>query len=136
MSDCCCQANTYNSTPCPSCGHDSKPVSIKTVLHHLVHPYGFDPKNQDIYFCENSECDVVYYFGNDETIGLDQIRVDVGIKSHKPESMLCYCFNITFNDVASNSALKEHVIELTRKGLCECEVRNPSGRCCLKDFPD
>jgi hypothetical protein len=27
------------------------------------------------------------------------------------------------------------VIEQTRLHNCACDVRNPSGRCCLKDFP-
>jgi len=31
-------------------------------------------------------------------------------------------------------AIKAFVIQQTKEGLCACESRNPSGRCCLADF--
>jgi hypothetical protein len=27
------------------------------------------------------------------------------------------------------------VMAQTKAGLCSCDTSNPSGRCCLKDFP-
>ena len=52
-----------------------------------------------------------------------------------PDSMLCYCYEITWQDYYDNPSLKDYVIEQTRQGNCECEIKNPSGRCCLRDFP-
>jgi hypothetical protein len=51
---------------------------------------------------------------------------------------LCYCFDIRFSDLSDAAAAKqcrEFVINQTRNKVCACEQRNPSGRCCLRDFP-
>jgi hypothetical protein len=52
-----------------------------------------------------------------------------------PDRMICYCFNIKLSDYKKNPALKESVLEKTRAGECSCKTMNPSGNCCLKDFP-
>jgi len=31
-------------------------------------------------------------------------------------------------------AMKAFVVQQTKEGLCACEARNTSGRCCLADF--
>lgn len=50
-------------------------------------------------------------------------------------SLLCYCFGITWQDYFDDPAVKQYVIEQTKNGNCECASQNPSGQCCLKDFP-
>jgi hypothetical protein len=49
--------------------------------------------------------------------------------------MLCYCFGVTKADARSDPGIKKFVMAQTKLGLCACEMRNPSGRCCLPDFP-
>ena len=49
--------------------------------------------------------------------------------------MLCYCFGFTKQDYKDNPSVREYVIEKTRLGKCSCSTKNPSGQCCLKDFP-
>jgi len=91
--------------------------------------------SQPYYFCGESTCPVVY-FGEDGT-RFDQqaIREPVGQKGRDAEDMLCYCFDIRYGEASADASLKAYVVEQTAAGLCSCETRNPSGRCCLKDFP-
>jgi hypothetical protein len=49
--------------------------------------------------------------------------------------IICYCFDIRLSDYVKNPALKDFVLEKTKAGLCSCKSKNPSGNCCLKDFP-
>jgi hypothetical protein len=75
-------------------------------------------------------------FGEDgQRFGAEALREPVGQKGKGAEAMLCYCFDIHYGEAARDASLKRFVIEQTAAGCCSCEVRNPSGRCCLKDFP-
>jgi len=49
--------------------------------------------------------------------------------------MLCYCFGVSSADFERNPATRDFVMAQTKANLCSCETSNPSGRCCLKDFP-
>ena len=54
------------------------------------------------------------------------------------ERLLCYCFDIRYSDLddaTSAKTCRDFVIDKTRDKQCVCEQRNPSGRCCLRDFP-
>jgi len=54
--------------------------------------------------------------------------------------MLCYCFDISeaaYRIALADGmakAMKAFVVQQTKEGLCACESRNTSGRCCLADF--
>jgi len=52
------------------------------------------------------------------------------------DSPLCYCFGISMNDYRRDPSLKDVVSAKTKAGLCSCKTMNPSGNCCLKDFPE
>lgn len=68
----------------------------------------------------------------------DAVRLPVGQKSTDTQRTLCYCFDIRFSDLADSASAKrchDFVIDETRNKVCSCEERNPSGRCCLRDFP-
>lgn len=58
------------------------------------------------------------------------------------EEILCYCYNITYGKVLGEiealgySTSRAYVKEQTQAGDCACKTKNPSGKCCLKDFPD
>jgi hypothetical protein len=59
----------------------------------------------------------------------------VGIKEAAADALLCYCYGVTRAVALSDTAARAFVVAQTRRGLCSCETSNPSGRCCLKDFP-
>jgi hypothetical protein len=76
------------------------------------------------------------YFGADgSTIVRSQLRTRVGVKEAADDSLLCYCFGVGKADLQRDPAIRDFVVEQTKAGRCSCETSNPSGRCCLKDFP-
>lgn len=79
------------------------------------------------------------YFGDlDEVFTTEELHVAPGFEL--PSSgLLCYCFGYTKADLEREqrnrtdgaSSILETIRERTRAGECACEVRNPTGRCCL-----
>lgn len=153
MGNCCSSGSkkssgdTYSSTEipktahCPVDGQSCRSVELRTILHHLKRPHANRLATQGYYFCDNSECDVVYFGQDGSVIARHDVRNEVGQKSRSPDRIICYCFGITEREVLDemedqrSSSAKEFVVEQTRLHNCACDVRNPSGRCCLKDFP-
>jgi len=79
----------------------------------------------------------VVYFGRDNSrVTQSELRTEVGVKTQSEQSVICYCFGVTYGDVRIQPEIKDFVIDKTRKNSCACETRNPSGKCCLKDFPE
>lgn len=141
MSECCSSSNTPGQPPivkkhrCPINGKEYSEVSSTTIIHHIKEPWNWDRKSQGYYFCEDPDCSVVYFGQDDSIIEVDALRTSVGIKQKSKESPVCYCFGVNRKEAATNSSAKAFVIENTKNNACACEIRNPSGRCCLKDFP-
>ena len=136
----CCEQKTSDYTPpkrfrCPVNGNEYGPVGLKTILHHLTEPWKKDLGRQGYYFCTDEDCEVVY-FGQDSTvIPKSELRTSVGIKEQYPERFVCYCFGVSYAVAEADGVVVEFVKEKTRQSLCSCETSNPSGQCCLKDFP-
>lgn len=136
----CCGSKTSSCIPpnrarCPANGKEYGPVGVKTILHHLAMPWRNKLKNQFYYYCTDINCDVVYFGQDGSAISKSALRTSVGIKDKSPERTVCYCFGVSFTAAEGDEAAKEFVTEMTRQSLCSCETSNPSGRCCLKDFP-
>ncbi|MET0072494.1 MAG: hypothetical protein ABW096_20870 [Candidatus Thiodiazotropha sp.] len=139
MSDCCSSSCGIDAPAkrhrCPVNGLEYKEVSTKTILHHIKEPWSWEEKQQAFYFCEDPNCDVVYFGQDDTTIKTSELRTNVGIKEKNMNGMLCYCFGVLFTTAEDNPKIKQFITEKTKSGVCVCESRNPSGKCCLKDFP-
>lgn len=135
MTTCCVTTNHHDQSICPVNGKEYKVVSEKTILHHVKQPWHWKDKKQRYYFCDDPACDVVYFGQDNAVIEQSDIRTAVGIKEKLDTSLVCYCFGVTFNEASMNPAIKAFVIDKTKSKMCECEARNPSGKCCLKDFP-
>ena len=120
---------------CPVNGHEYREVSVKTILNHIRQPWNWQAKSQSYYFCDDPDCDVVYFGRDDSIIEKSALRTRVGVKESLDDAMLCYCFGVTATEAATQPEIKVFVAEQTRARTCECEARNPSGKCCLKDFP-
>jgi hypothetical protein len=101
------------------------------------------PGNQHIgageyWFCANLKCGVGY-FSASNTITKDKLRAFQQV-SDGYETLLCHCFDISRAGYLSALSSEEHepinsfVIQQTKQGVCACEIRNPSGRCCLVNF--
>lgn len=139
MSDCCSKGNKNQQNPkrhrCPQSNTECGEVPYKTILHHVKEPWDLTLKQQTYYFCGDPDCDVVYFGFDNSTILKDQLRTKVGIKETSDDALICYCFDVSKATAQVNEKAKAFVIEQTKKSLCSCTTHNPSGKCCLKDFP-
>lgn len=139
MSSCCSSSSSDSVHPnkgrCPGDGLECFEVSVRTIAHHIKEPWAWTPSAERYYFCDAPGCDVAY-FGDDNSVVLtSQLRTRIGVKERSEYDLLCYCFGVTRADFERNPATREFVIAQTKMGACSCEISNPSGRCCLKDFP-
>lgn len=139
MSDCCSIKNKNKPVPkrhtCPADNNQYGEVFYKTVLHHINKPWKLTTKEQVYYFCNNPECEVVYFGLDNSVIRKDQLRTKVGVKETSDNALICYCFDVSKSEARGDIAIKEFIVEQTKKGACSCTTYNPSGKCCLKDFP-
>ncbi|MGB5831500.1 MAG: hypothetical protein WBG92_05850 [Thiohalocapsa sp.] len=108
---------------------------MRTIIHHIKLPWLWSDKRRRYFFCNDPACDVVYLGDDHSLVRMTQLRTGIDIKDSSDEAMLCYCFGIKKSDAIADPGIKAFVIAQTRKGLCSCDTSNPSGRCCLKDFP-
>lgn len=139
MSECCDPNTTSCSSPrkrlCPSNNRACTEVSALTIMQHLKAPWRTKLAPQKYYFCAAPDCDIVYFGEDQSVIKQAALREPVGHKQSGENKLICYCFGVTVADIEHDASIKEFVVQQTKKGLCACEARNPSGRCCLNDFP-
>lgn len=137
MSTCCTPDNPTSPKhfACPECEKLGLYVEQKTVFHHVKNSWELDLNIKTYNFCSNPSCNVVYFRPDNKVIRKEQVRTVIGIKENADEALVCYCFGISKKNAASNKHLKEFVTEQTKNKLCTCVTCNPSGKCCLKDFP-
>ena len=103
--------------------------------HQIKQPWHWQAKEQAYFFCDDLGCDVVYFGEDNSVIKQSALRSRVGIKKEKVDSMICYCFDVRNEDYQNNKSIKDYVTEQTKNKTCDCEIRSPSGKCCLKNFP-
>lgn len=139
MSNCCATEKETTQPPkryaCPNNGKQYPEVPYATVLHHVREPWKKVPKQQTYYYCDDPDCDVVYFGLDNSTILKHQLRTKVGIKETSDDALICYCFDVSKAHARTDNHAKAFVIAQTKGSTCDCATRNPSGRCCLKDFP-
>lgn len=144
MSDCCSAGGESCAVApvmaCPANGARSKQVDLLTV-RSLVRRLPLHMPATQYYFCEASGCEVVY-FGLDPQAPIfrrDDLLVRVGGKEEADPIPVCYCFGFTRKDIANEiaatgrSTIAERITAEVKAGNCACEVKNPSGKCCLGD---
>ena len=146
MSDCCSTNNSPSNAAghtapnkhlCPVNGKPYTKVPSHTLSHHLKQPWLWDGNpTQQYYFCDDPACEVAYFSEDNAIINKSKLRTTIGIKEQNNDNeLVCYCFGVTFADARDNKAIKDFVVDMTKQKKCACDARNPSGRCCLKDFP-
>ncbi len=142
MSGCCTdRCETPAAAPefrdCPLCGRKGKAVSMLTVKslvkdHTRVAPGAY-------LFCRTPDCDAVY-FSPEAVFRKADLKVRVGVKETEGPVPLCYCFDYTRahvrRDIEERGAtdILERIKAEVKASYCACEVKNPSGDCCLGDI--
>jgi hypothetical protein len=125
---------------CPVNGARSKQVDMLTVKS-LVRQIPLGMSNDQYYFCEARDCDVVYFPFDPQapTFRRQDLVVRVGAKETADPIPICYCFGFTRKDIedeiaaSGRSTVAERISAEVKQGNCACEVKNPSGKCCLGD---
>ncbi len=142
MSDCCELPNQVAAAPavmaCPVSGSRSKRVDLLTVKS-LVRRLPFAMPSAQYYYCEAHGCDVVYFASNPEApvFRSGDLLVNVGAKEERDTVPICYCYGVSRQDIrdeirqTGKCALAERIKAEVKSGNCACEVKNPSGKCCL-----
>ncbi len=120
---------------CPLNARQYSEVARKTILQHIHQPWQHTLDAEKYYFCDDPDCDVVYFGLDGSTICKEQLRTRVGIKEQDANAPVCYCFGVSKALASKDHQIREFVIRQTQTHHCACDIRNPSGRCCLKDFP-
>lgn len=143
MSDSCCtlpnaDAGTAGADRCPSCGRKGKPVGAETInalARPELQPAGGFPAG---YVCTNPDDPILYFFpGDTPALSQDDVTVRVGFKEAEAPHLVCYCFEHTREDIQheyrqhGESLIEASIREQVSQGTCSCEVKNPTGRCCL-----
>lgn len=144
MSDCCStHAKNGAAQPvmaCPANGARSKQVEILTV-RSLVRRLPLRMPKTQYYFCAATDCDVVYFAFDTEApiFRREDLLVRVGAKENADPIPVCYCFGFTRGDIENElaatgcSTMAARVTAEVKAGNCACEIKNPSGKCCLGD---
>ena len=107
MSDRCSNSATHDSHRCPVNGKEYKEVSAKTILHHIRQPWNWNDNQQSYYFCDDPDCDVVYFGQDDSVIEKSAVRTNIGIKDKSDNALICYCFGVTANEAAMRTRRRE-----------------------------
>jgi len=142
MADCCAIAEKPATAPavlaCPVSGTRSRQVdalTVKALVRHL--PLGEPPTQY--YFCEAPGCEVVYFPWSPQAPRFHRadLLVPVSVKGDDDRLPLCYCFGVTRRDIREEiersgaSSVPERIRAEVKAGRCACEVKNPTGKCCL-----
>jgi hypothetical protein len=126
---------------CPGCGSAAQVVKVRTLKHWLKPSLAFNILDLPFYFCKTRDCHVVY-FSEDCNVQYtkEQLRYRIGLKEKSSPIVVCYCFGITEEMISrearetSKSSFSTWIAGEVNQGNCACDVRNPSGCCCLKDI--
>jgi hypothetical protein len=144
MSDCCSTtkdcarpASIVQPGDCPDCKLKAQSVSTLTVKS-LVRDHWRVPASASFYFCRTAQCDVVY-FSDQYMFRKAEVKVRVGLKEREDPIPVCYCFGYDRSDLRRDieargtSEIPDRIRAEIQAGFCACEVKNPSGNCCLGD---
>ncbi len=121
---------------CPEGGARGTSVAWLTVAA-LVR--GRVPPKQVFWLCREPSCQVVYFGSEGTALRAEDLGVSPGFKEGG-DGLLCYCFEVRKTDLASEIAdtgrsdVLDEITAEVKAWNCACEVRNPSGKCCLGEI--
>lgn len=132
------QAQSKALAICAACHGKAKKVGRLTVEHLIKDKHVDEVRETQYYFCETPSCDVVYFSNETEQYFTTRdVRVRVGIKESEDPIPICYCFDFTEEMIRAEliatgrTTIPDLIAAKIQAGACACEVKNPSGRCCL-----
>ncbi len=138
--DCCNlpESAGIDANRCRQCGAQGRKVQLET-MESLLKPEALDGRRDTTYFFDRTPgCEVVYFSNQaDSYFAKDELRVRVGIKESESPVPICYCFGHTAESArkeileTGRSTVADRITAAVQAGDCACEIKNPSGTCCL-----
>ncbi len=125
---------------CRECGEIGRVVARQTVVHHVKSEKLSSVGDDEYKFCSSAKCLVVYYAASGQTFMVDDMRELVASKTTGDARPLCYCFGFTEGFArreimqTGESSVAKQVSRFIKEKVCSCEIRNPSGVCCLGEI--
>ena len=141
----CCLISEVTEAPpradCPESVTISRKIQHRTI-ERMVKPELVDKiLASQYYYCAASACPIVY-FSQDGTskFTTEDLLVAVFAKDPGKDVYVCYCYDWTRSRIENEiretgvSTASRKVAEKVRASLCECDIKNPKGTCCLGDI--
>ena len=123
---------------CQRCGARGHSVPRETLEALLTRDAHKRLKAGAYFFDSSPECEIVYFSNEQDSYFTKRdLRVRVGIKESEAPIPICYCFGHTVDSArveiqaTGQSTVVAQITKEIQDGNCACEVKNPSGRCCL-----
>lgn len=141
----CCLVTEETDAPlkadCPDSGTNSRKIQRRTIEHMLKPELVVNISDSQYYYCANPDCPVVYFSQDGSSrFTTEEIQIAVFAKDSGRDVKVCYCYDWTRGRIedeireTGNSTVSREVAEKVRASLCECDIKNPKGTCCLGDL--
>ena len=122
MNKCCSSDKSSENHPkkyrCPVNGNEYPSVKLNTLMHHIKRPWEFNLVDQGYYFCDDPDCDVVYFGQDNSVFNRNQVRTIIWQKEPGQYHDVCYCFGASFKQTDENKNIRQFIREQTQKGYC------------------
>ena len=82
---------------------------MTTLLHHVQSPWEMSLVEQGYYFCDDPECDVVYFGQDGSVISKNMIRSKIWQKTADKDCVICHCFGVTKQQEIENQFIKSFI---------------------------
>lgn len=119
------------SEQCIECSVTGEAVPLNLVRFHLTKPWERNLEGKQFSFCDAPDCRTVYFTVDGEAFSVDDIRQPPAYKTGDNSDLLCFCFQVTGDDLRRQPDPVPYIRERVRRQDCACNVLNPSGDCCL-----
>ena len=126
---------------CPQCEQPGMPVPLETVKHQVKTKYRSYVDDLEYSLCMHKDCKTAYFAHNSKNV-LDHslLKRPLWYKSYSEKILLCYCLNITENEVirtvVETGLTESDLIMMHLRGRFgwQCKITNPTGKCCSDEF--
>lgn len=116
---------------CPICGEQGKKIRVAT-LQNIIKDDCIPPTLEGYYLCLSNQCEVIYF--GQKIFNKDDINVKVWYKEKDYSIPVCYCKNVTKEDIIEHIAIRGCCLDLNdiqkHTGATtgkECLTKNPAG---------
>jgi len=129
----------FTMASCPSCKKEGLGVEKIVVINHSKENT-WPIEEGEWFLCEQAGCDVVYFGGDGKrTIKRQDVKTRVTFKETSAPRPLCYCKMVTEEDVIEAVEKGARTLAEVRKatgigGGGYCELTNPGGACCSRNY--